>query len=271
MKTINGHLRPEAHEHLRYASGGREDILVADASLPGDALAALFARADCYVSLHRSEGFGLTLAEAMILGKPVIGTAYGGNTDFMTPLNSYLVDWTLREVGPEAEHYPAAGHWAEPSVEHAAALMRAVVDDPGEAARRGARARGDIEAALSPAAVGGIARARLDRIVRAPDRFPDVGGADVLDEVEHRLAFDLAGGAGAAGMRGTARRAVLRALKPYTVGRAGARPGDRDRRAPALGRARGGARRPRARPRPRRAARAEAGGARARAPRLTAT
>jgi glycosyltransferase involved in cell wall biosynthesis len=216
VKTINGHLRPEAHEHLRYASGGRKDILVADASLPGDALAALFARADCYVSLHRSEGFGLTLAEAMILGKPVIGTAYGGNTDFMTPLNSYLVDWTLREVGPEAEHYPAAGHWAEPSVEHAAALMRAVVDDPGEAARRGARARGDIEAALSPAAVGSIARARLDRIVRAPDRFPDVGGADALDEVEHRLAFDLAGGAGAAGMRGTARRAVLRALKPYT-------------------------------------------------------
>ena len=56
-------------------------------------MAALFARADCYVSLHRSEGFGLTLAESMALGKPVIATGYSGNTDFMTPANSYLVDW----------------------------------------------------------------------------------------------------------------------------------------------------------------------------------
>ena len=51
------------------------------------------AAADCYVSLHRSEGFGLTLAEAMALGKPVIATGYSGNLDFMTPETSYLVPW----------------------------------------------------------------------------------------------------------------------------------------------------------------------------------
>ena len=73
-------------------------------------MAALFARADCYVSLHRAEGFGLTLAESMALGKPVIATGFSGNTDFMTPANSYLVDWALTEVGPDAEHYPADGH-----------------------------------------------------------------------------------------------------------------------------------------------------------------
>ena len=60
-------------------------------------MAALFARADCYVSLHRAEGFGLTLAEAMALGKPVIATGFSGNTDFMTPANSYLVDWKLTQ------------------------------------------------------------------------------------------------------------------------------------------------------------------------------
>jgi len=215
VKTINGHLRREAHERLRWAAGGREDILIADASLASDALAALYARADCYVSLHRSEGFGLTLAESMILGKPVIATAYGGNTDFMTPLNSYLVDWTLREVGPHAEHYPRDGHWAEPSVEHAAALMRAVYENPEERHRRGERARADITATLNPRAVGAIGRARLARIVRSEERAPEPV-APGLDDLQHRLAFDLTGATGRGGARGAARRALLRMLRPYT-------------------------------------------------------
>ena len=50
---------------------------------------------DCYVSLHRSEGFGQTLAETMAIGKPVIATGYSGNLGFMTPDNSYLVDYTM--------------------------------------------------------------------------------------------------------------------------------------------------------------------------------
>ena len=91
-----------------------------DGALPADRLAALFAAADSYVSLHRAEGFGLTLAESMVLGKPVVATGYSSNVDFMTSNNSYLVDYTLTEVGPEAEHYPANGIWAEPSTEHAA-------------------------------------------------------------------------------------------------------------------------------------------------------
>ena len=51
----------------------------------------LISLTDCYISLHRSEGFGLTLAEAMSLEKPVIATAYSGNLDFMTPANSCLI------------------------------------------------------------------------------------------------------------------------------------------------------------------------------------
>ena len=54
---------------------------------------ALTAACDCYVSLHRAEGFGFTMAEAMYLGKPVIATGYSGNLDFMTAENSYLVDY----------------------------------------------------------------------------------------------------------------------------------------------------------------------------------
>ena len=73
-------------------------------------MAALFARADCYVSLHRAEGFGLTLAEAMALGKPVIATGFSGNTDFMTPANSYLVDWSADRGRPGRRALPGGGH-----------------------------------------------------------------------------------------------------------------------------------------------------------------
>ena len=58
----------------------------------------MIAACDCYVSLHRSEGLGLTMAEAMALGKPVIATVYSGNLQFMTPENSHLVDYQLGAV-----------------------------------------------------------------------------------------------------------------------------------------------------------------------------
>ena len=172
-------------------------------------MAALFARADCYVSLHRAEGFGLTLAESMALGKPVIATGFSGNTDFMTPANSYLVDWALTEVGPEAEHYPEEGTWAEPSIEHAAQLMREVYGDQEAAAARGARAAADVAAWLSPDAVGSIARDRLVRIGRRRRAAPPAGAT----------AAPAAGGSSSTGSSSTS-----------AVGTAGARRGWRDAR-----------------------------------------
>jgi glycosyltransferase involved in cell wall biosynthesis len=217
LKTINALYRREAREHLRHAIGGREDILLVDEMLDERQMAALLARADCFVSLHRAEGFGLGPAEAMALGKPVIATGFSGTTDFMTPANSYLVDWQLRAVGPDAEHYPAEGTWAEPSVEHAAALMREVWSDPAAAAARGARARADVEAALSPQAVGAIARARLMRIgQRRSLMVPPATGPAPGADLEQRLAFDLSG-SGRGGPRGAMRRALFRALSPYTA------------------------------------------------------
>jgi len=219
LKTTNARFRKQERDRLRYLIGDRSDIVLLDVSLSRPEIAGLFARADCYVSLHRSEGFGLTLAESMILGKPVVATRFGGNTDFMTPANSYLVEYEPTTVGPDGEHYPAEGTWAEPSVEHAAQVLREVWNDRDGAAQRGARARADIEAQLSAEAVGSIARARLQRIAR--NAFGRHGAATSappwpIGELDERVHFDLAGG-GTGGARGLARRAALRAIRPYTV------------------------------------------------------
>jgi glycosyltransferase involved in cell wall biosynthesis len=161
LKTINAPLRPLAEEEVLWAAHGRPDVYVVDRSLGEAQLNGVMAACDCYVSLHRSEGFGLTLAEAMAIGKPVIGTGYSGNLDFMTPENSYLVEYELGRVGPDCEIYPADGEWAQPSVEHAAQLMRYVYENPEEAAAVGARAREDVARELSPQATGAAMRRRL--------------------------------------------------------------------------------------------------------------
>ena len=166
IKTINGPLRPLAEEEVKWAAHGREDIHVIDRSLSGEEMQGLMAACDCYVSLHRSEGFGLTLAEAMSIGKPVIATGYSGNVDFMTQENSYLVDYTIVRVGPDCEIYPAEGEWAEPDIEHAAQLMRGVRADPERAERIGTQARADIAERLSAEATGVAMRERLERLSR---------------------------------------------------------------------------------------------------------
>jgi glycosyltransferase involved in cell wall biosynthesis len=161
IKTINAPLLPLSEEEVLWAAEGRPDVHVVDCSLTAPERDALLSACDCYISLHRSEGFGLTLAEAMALGKPVIGTAYSGNVDFMNTDNSFLVDYELTRVGAECQIYPADGEWAEPSVEHAASLMRRVYENPAAAARIGDRARDDIARHLSPEATGSAMRARL--------------------------------------------------------------------------------------------------------------
>jgi glycosyltransferase involved in cell wall biosynthesis len=164
IKTINGPLLPLSDEEVLWAAEGRPDIHVIDRSLTFEERNSLIQGCDCYVSLHRAEGFGLTLAEAMAIGKPVIGTAYSGNVDFMTDRNSYLVDYELMRVGTDCQIYPADGEWAEPSVEHAAELMRRVYEHPDEAAHLGEQACRDISERLSPERTGAMMTRRLQEL-----------------------------------------------------------------------------------------------------------
>jgi len=141
LKVINGERRIGELERLRLATKERPDIILIDRYLDHDKNAALSAMADCYVSLHRSEGLGLTIAEALALGKPVIATGYSGNLDFMDDDIAYLVPWTRGSVPGGCKPYPEGAKWAEPDIAMAAEIMRYVFDHPEEAAAKGARAR----------------------------------------------------------------------------------------------------------------------------------
>jgi glycosyltransferase involved in cell wall biosynthesis len=146
------------------AAAGRDDIVLIDGYLPEEQRGTLLAHADCYVSLHRSEGFGLGLAESMALGTPVIATGYSGNLAFMDEDTAYLVRYEEVEVGPEAAPYPPDGRWADPDLDHAAELMRRVVDHPEEAAVKAKSAAERIATQFTPEVSGRAIRRRLSEI-----------------------------------------------------------------------------------------------------------
>lgn len=140
------------------------NIRIIDQRLSRLELDDLLASCSAYVSLHRGEGFGLTIAEAMSLAKPVIATNYSGNTDFMTPENSHLVDYKLVPVGKGAGRYEKNWRWADPDLEQAASFMRYIHNDPDAARRVGEKARKDIVAQLAPEVIGKRIMQRLMEI-----------------------------------------------------------------------------------------------------------
>jgi hypothetical protein len=149
IKSINGDLKPIDLERLRFAAAGRSDVIVIDRYVSGDEQRAYAQHCDAYVSLHRSEGFGFTMAEAMAQGKPVIATRYSGNLAFMTEETSYLVDCEVVPVGRGNDPYSPDAQWGDPDLDHAAAQMRRVFTDRDEATARGARAAEHLRATRS--------------------------------------------------------------------------------------------------------------------------
>jgi glycosyltransferase involved in cell wall biosynthesis len=129
-----------------------------------DEVISLIDACDCYVSLHRSEGFGLGPAEAMSLGKPAIVTNWSGNTDYMTDDNCIAINYELVKLGQDYGPYQADQHWAEPDLEHAARWMKRVVAEPELARAIGLRGRQTIASEFSPVKVGRIIQQRLEQI-----------------------------------------------------------------------------------------------------------
>jgi glycosyltransferase involved in cell wall biosynthesis len=130
IKCSLGYKHPEKLASLQALADDDPRIKIIDKLLSREDVYGLQSVCDAYVSLHRSEGLGLGMAECMALGKPVIATAYSGNLEFMTAENSCLVDYTLIPVKPgEYINYEPGWLWAEADIDHAATYMQRVVED----------------------------------------------------------------------------------------------------------------------------------------------
>jgi len=163
LKVSNSQWNPGAMRKLVNAAAGYPVTFI-DRIMDREDVDALFQTADCIVSLHRSEGFGLTLAEAMYLGKPVIATAYSGNMDFTTVGNSFLVGYRLVPVPPGCDPYPTTARWADPLLDEAVSQMRLVRHSPERRTEVAREGQAHVRRELSDATVGAAIRQRLERL-----------------------------------------------------------------------------------------------------------
>jgi len=163
LKSGHGSDHEEELRKLQHAFGGA-NIRLLDAVLTHQQVQSLIKTADCYVSLHRSEGFGLTMAEAMLYGKPVIATGYSGNVDFMSDEDSFLVPYRLITIRETHGPYRAGYHWADPDLDSACDLMRYVETNREAAAAVGQRARRKVSELLHPATIAASVRTRLEEL-----------------------------------------------------------------------------------------------------------
>jgi glycosyltransferase involved in cell wall biosynthesis len=164
IKTIGAEQHPDAAEKLAALVRDDPRIQMIDETLPALAMAGLIEQAACFVSLHRSEGFGRGMAEAMAAGRIVIGTGYGGNMDFMSDETAYLVDYRLVPVGRNAYLHGEGAQWAEPDVAHAAQLMRHVFSERKEAVARAQAGQRLLNLRHSTAAVSENFRRRIHEL-----------------------------------------------------------------------------------------------------------
>lgn len=164
MKFNNPDYREPLLQAVREEMGGREDIFVIDRIMTRAEVTSLIKACDCFVSLHRAEGFGLGPAEAMSLAKPAIITNWSGNVDYMTPENSIAIDYEVVKLGQDYGPYKADQHWAEPNIEQASYWMKKLCSDPAIGHRLGRHARETIATLYSPTAVAPQIRSRLAEI-----------------------------------------------------------------------------------------------------------
>lgn len=165
LKFSNADVDPMSKQRLVEAAAGSA-VRLWDGYLSRSEVHGLLACCDAYVSLHRSEGFGLTVAEAMYFGKPVITTNYGATTDFANVNNSFPVRYSIQEIEQDQGPYKRGFVWADPDVQDAARWMRFVYDNRDVACAVGGRAAHDIHRLLAPKVIGEQIQRRLETILQ---------------------------------------------------------------------------------------------------------
>lgn len=171
MKTSHGSPNSAAATELADALGRLGDrATVIDRTMTDNEIKNLIKSCDCFVSLHRAEGFGRGPAEAMFLGKPTIATGWSGNMDYMNSSVSYPVDYRLIPVG-EGEYVHGKGQvWADPDRSQALSALLDLIDDPDLAATVGAKARAHMEANYSDLVLGKHYLDRFEAMRSKPGR-----------------------------------------------------------------------------------------------------
>jgi glycosyltransferase involved in cell wall biosynthesis len=175
VKSINAEHKPAAVREVRDAAAGDARIILLDTHLDTADHAALVANADCFVSLHRSEGLGLHLAEAMWLGTPVLATGYSGNLDLMDEDSAALVEASLTPVLNGEGAYPEGELWGQPNIIEATEWMRRLRADDAIRAQLGAAGRARMEAQPASAVVGRRMAAAIAPYMKASRQGGAVG------------------------------------------------------------------------------------------------
>ncbi len=165
LKTQGSDLRRAEVVELRREIEGLPGVVLVDGTLSREDVYALEGACDAFVSLHRSEGFGLVIAECMYLGKPVVATYWSGNVDYMTCKNSCPVDYELVALERDYPPYRKGQIWADPDLEQAAWYMRRLATDAEFRGRIAAAGAASIRSDLSPNVVGRRYRQRLESIL----------------------------------------------------------------------------------------------------------
>lgn len=167
IKVMNGNLESPEWVRMMVLIDDDPRIHIINRTMSRGEVLALIDSCDCFVSLHRSEGFGRGPAEAMLLGKPVIVTNYSGNIDFTRPDNSLLVNYHLIPVETGQYVFGDEQVWADADVEHAAWHMKRLMDKPAIVAEIGLRGKDFIRTNYNQSAVGAIYAKRLKVILRS--------------------------------------------------------------------------------------------------------
>lgn len=165
---VNGvDTNPAAFEELQQQVADlHNNVTLIQRVMSGNEVKNLVRCCDCFLSLHRSEGYGFGCAEAMSLGHPVIATAYSGNMDYMAPEVSFGVDYQLVPVREGEYPHHENQVWAEPDYEQAAGYMVDLVDAPAKGRALGALARQHMQSRFAYRPIGLNYLNRLDAIRR---------------------------------------------------------------------------------------------------------
>ncbi|CAI8750826.1 glycosyltransferase family 4 protein [Bacillus sp. IT-79MI2] len=164
LKVNGSQNNAEELKQLQNLIQDNSNIYLINQTLSREEINALIQAIDCIASLHRSEGFGLVLAEGMYLGKPVIGTNWSGNTDFMNSGNSCAVDYTLVKVGEDYGPYKHDQIWAEPDIDHAVYYMRKLVSNSLWYSNIAEKGKAVIHKNFSAQVVGKMIYGRLEKL-----------------------------------------------------------------------------------------------------------